>query len=133
MEGLLTLQETDDWLNNMLGDNGNEWIYNTAEVEPSLITSLATDTHTALGRIYKGCYCLEYQEIYSDWPAHNAKLTIAQCMKICVYCGKDFAVVAKLRKHMRKHHYVSPKFKNICQDNRKRQLQNTGLDRQGSS
>jgi hypothetical protein len=106
-EGLLTLQETDDWLNNMLGDNGNEWIYDTAEVEPSPITSLATDTRTALGRIYKGCHCPEHQELYSDWPAHNAELTIAQCMKICVYCGKDFAVAAELRKHMRKHHCAS--------------------------
>ncbi|EED12027.1 conserved hypothetical protein [Talaromyces stipitatus ATCC 10500] len=106
-EGLLTLQETDDWLNNMLGDNGNGWIYDTAEVEPSPITSLATDTRTALGRIYKGCHCPEHQEIYSDWPAHNAELTIVQCMKICVYCGKDFAVAAELRKHMRKHHCAS--------------------------
>jgi hypothetical protein len=103
-EGLLTLQETDDWLDNMFGNNDNEWPYNTAEVEPSPPTSMATDTRTALGRVYKGCRCPSHQEIYNDWPRHNAELTIAQCMKICVYCGKDFAVAAEVRKHMRRYH-----------------------------
>ncbi|CRG90417.1 putative RNA-directed DNA polymerase from transposon BS [Talaromyces islandicus] len=65
---------------------------------------MATDTRTALGRIYKGCKCPSHQEIYSDWPTHNAELTIAQCMRICVYCGKDFALASEVRKHMRRYH-----------------------------
>ncbi|QKX57721.1 uncharacterized protein TRUGW13939_04840 [Talaromyces rugulosus] len=102
-EGTFTLQDADDWLNDVFGVN-DELVNNIADTEPSPPTSMATDTRTALGRIYKGCKCPSHQEIYSDWPTHNAELTIAQCMKICVYCGKDFAVAAEVRKHMRRYH-----------------------------
>jgi hypothetical protein len=67
----------------------NEWICNTEEVAPSPPTSMATDPRTALGTVYKGCKCPSHQEIYRNWPMRDAELTIAQCMKICVYCGKD--------------------------------------------
>jgi hypothetical protein len=97
------MRDADNRLDNMINNN-NGWILNTAEVEPSPPTSMATDPHTVLGKIYKGCKCPSNQEIYSDWPTHNAELTIAQCMKICVYCGKDFTVAAEVRKHMKKMH-----------------------------
>jgi hypothetical protein len=80
----------------------NEWLCNPIEVEPSPPTSMATDTCTAIGKIYKGCRCPPHQEIYSDWPTQDAELTISKCMRICVYCGKDFSFAAELRKHMRR-------------------------------
>jgi hypothetical protein len=98
-EGTSAMQDADAWLDNMID---NEWLYGTAEVEPSPPTSMATDPRTALGAIYKACKCPSHQEIYSDWPTQDAELTIATCMKICMYCGKDFAVTAELRKHLRK-------------------------------
>jgi len=97
--------------------NDSEWIYNSAEAAPSPPTSMATDTRTALGKIYKGCRCPSHQEIYSDWPTHNAELTIAQCMKICVYCGRDFLTAAELRKHMKKIKYAQRNL-GICQETR---------------
>jgi hypothetical protein len=106
IEGAFTTQDADTWLNNLDSNNDGEWICNTVETAPSPPTSMATDTRTALGKIYKGCKCPLHQEIYSDWPTHNAELTIAQCMKICVYCGRDFTSAAELRKHMRKSDYA---------------------------
>jgi hypothetical protein len=61
---------------------------------------MATDTRTALGKIYKGCKCPEHQEIYSNWPTRDAELVIARCMRTCVYCGKDFETAAKIRRHL---------------------------------
>ncbi len=97
-----TLREADAWLEN-LANNTTIWIGDPEE-EPSPPTSMATDTRTAQGTIYKGCKCPEHQEIYSDWPVQDAELTISQCMKICVYCGKDFPVAAELRKHMKRRY-----------------------------
>ena len=71
---------------------------------PSTLTSLATDARTAQGQIFKGCNCRYHQVIYSDWPTHDADLTISQCMRICTYCGKDFTMASKLRKHMKVKH-----------------------------
>jgi len=106
IEGAFTIQDADNWLDNIASNNDGEWIRNTVETAPSPPTSMATDTRTALGKIYKGCKCPLHQEIYSNWPTHNAELTIAQCMKICVYCGRDFTSAAELRKHMRKSDYA---------------------------
>lgn len=50
-------EEADEWLNNIVGEMGSGWLNDAAEVEPSRITSLATDTHTASERLYKGCQC----------------------------------------------------------------------------
>lgn len=96
------LQEADAWLANMTDNNDNEWIQNLADTEPSPLTSLATDTRTAQGGIYKGCKCPSHQDLYSNWPTRDAELTVARCMRVCVYCGKDFPIAAELRKHMRK-------------------------------
>jgi len=116
IEGAFAMQDADTWLDNMVS-NDSEWIYNSAEAAPSPPTSMATDTRTALGKIYKGCRCPSHQEIYSDWPTHNAELTIAQCMKICVYCGRDFLTAAELRKHMKKIKYAERNL-GICQETR---------------
>lgn len=96
------MQEADSWLENLANDNANEWLRGIEGDEPSPPTSMATDTRMAHGTIYKGCRCPAHQDIYNDWPTQDAELRIAKCMRICVYCGKDFPVAAELRKHMRK-------------------------------
>ncbi|KAJ6114107.1 hypothetical protein N7512_007552 [Penicillium capsulatum] len=94
-------QGADDWLNGIANEIGDVWLYGPPDDDLSPQTSEVTDNHTAGGRIYKGCKCPEHQEIYTDWPTRNADLTIAQCMKVCMYCGKDFTGAAELRKHLR--------------------------------
>jgi hypothetical protein len=106
VDGAFATQDADTWLDNMINNNGSEWIHNAAEVAPSPPTSMATDTRTALGAIYKGCKCPTHQEIYSNWPTHNAELTIAQCMRACMYCGTDFPRAFDLRKHLKKVGYA---------------------------
>lgn len=95
------MQEADTWLEDMVNNN-NDWLHDLAEVQPSPLTSMATDTRTALGKIYKGCKCPSHQGLYSGWPTQDADLIIAKCMRICMYCGKDFPVAAELRKHLGK-------------------------------
>ena len=104
-EGTPTTPDADAWLDNII-NNDNEWIYNTAEFGPSPATSMVTDTRTALGKIYKGCKCPPHQDIYSNWPTDNAYLTIAQCMRTCIYCGRDFPKASELRRHMRNAEYI---------------------------
>ncbi len=106
IEGEFAIQDADTWLDNMFSSNNSEWIHNTAEAVPSPPTSMVTDTHTALGKIYRGCKCPSHQEIYSDWPTHDAELTITQCMKTCIYCGSDFSIAAELRKHLKRMKYA---------------------------
>ena len=117
IEGAFTTQDADIWLDNMISSNDTDKMYDAVETAPSPPTSMATDTRTALGKIYKGCRCPSHQEIYSDWPTHDAELTIAQCMKICVYCGKDFPIAAELRKHLKRSEYVQRNLR-ICQETR---------------
>jgi hypothetical protein len=98
----VAMQEADAWLENM-ANTVDEWMTRPEEdEEPSPLTSMATETRTAQGTIYKGCRCPEHQDIYSDWPTKDAELTVALCMKVCVYCGKDYEITAELRKHIRK-------------------------------
>lgn len=94
-------QEAEQWLSDIANDMGSGWLQDTG-VEPSPLTSMATDTRTANGKVYKGCNCPSHQELYENWPTRDVELTIAKCMRVCVYCGKDYAVAAELRKHMRK-------------------------------
>jgi hypothetical protein len=99
-------QGADDWLNGIANEIGDVWLYGPPDSDPSPQTSMVTDPRTAGGRIYKGCKCDEHQEIYADWPTRDADLTIAQCMKVCMYCGRDFPLAAELRKHLRKSEYA---------------------------
>lgn len=106
LEGVLR-QEADEWLANLASDHDNHWlttIPEVTEVEHSPLTSVATDPRTAQGDIYKGCSCPSHQEIYSNWPMENAELTIAKCMKTCVYCGKVYDYAASLRKHIKSNY-----------------------------
>ncbi|KAM0742772.1 hypothetical protein ACQRIT_002949 [Beauveria bassiana] len=97
--------EADDWLTNLADNHEGNWLNtNTepAEEEPSPLTSTATDTLVASGNIFKGCNCPAHQELYDGWPRLDAELTIARCMKTCVYCGKDWPDACLLRKHIRR-------------------------------
>lgn len=96
------LQDADAWLQEMANNNDNEWPFHLTPDEASPITSMATDTRTARGTIFKGCRCTSHQDLYSDWPMRDAELTIAKCMRICVYCGKDFENASAMRGHMRR-------------------------------
>jgi hypothetical protein len=102
IDGEFDLDDADAWLANLADNFTGEQLHNVVETTRSPATSLATDTRTAQGNVYKGCKCPEHQGLYSNWPTSNAELTIAQCMRICMYCGKDFPVAAELRKHIRK-------------------------------
>ena len=101
LQGFST-QEADDWLQ-QIGFENDDWLDEIETQDPSPLTSLATDTRTAQGQIYKACSCPEHQDIYSNWPTHSADLTISRCMRTCPYCGKDFEAASELRKHMRKY------------------------------
>ncbi|KAK4075525.1 hypothetical protein Purlil1_12650 [Purpureocillium lilacinum] len=105
------MQDADAWLQTMAVDNGGNRLNDPANNEPSPITSIVPDTRTAQGQIFKACKCPEHQNVYSAWPTHNAELTIAHCMKTCIYCGKDFSVAGALRKHIRKAEYAQRNLK----------------------
>lgn len=47
-----------------------------------------------------------HQGIYDDWPEYDAELTIAQCMKTCVYCSNFFRSASELRRHLRTNKYA---------------------------
>ena len=100
-----SMDDADAWLANIAINDGNDWLPDTAETdaigtEISPPTSMATDTRTAQGKIYKACRCPRHQDIYDTWPTRNANLVIATCMKICTYCGRDCTSTTNLRKHM---------------------------------
>jgi len=107
IEGEFTLEDADAWLANIPHDDADGWLPEAAETdaeenEPSPPTSMATETQTAQGTIYKACRCPQHQAIYETWPTRDANLVIAACMRICTYCGKDYACPTNLRKHMSK-------------------------------
>jgi hypothetical protein len=95
------MTDADEWLAN-LDNNAAEEGPHGPQTVGSVPTSMATNTRTAQGSIYKACHCSEHQEIYSNWPTRDAELRIAHCMRICMYCGKDFAVAAELRRHIKR-------------------------------
>jgi hypothetical protein len=92
------MQQADDWLNEMSNVFDFEWLQQ--ETGPSPLTSIATDPRTAAGRVYKSCRCPTHQGLYDNWPTENAELTIVKCMKICMYCGKDFRTAAEVRRYI---------------------------------
>lgn len=98
-------QTADDWLNDIANEFDTTWLFGPPDDDPSPLTSMVTDGNTAEGRLFEGCRCPEHREIYRHWPAREAELTIAQCMRVCMYCGKDFPQATELRKHLRKPQY----------------------------
>ncbi|KAF5136458.1 hypothetical protein E5D57_000220 [Metarhizium anisopliae] len=80
LEGLeeAAMQDADEWLQSMANNDDNEWPFVPQADEASPITSVATDTRTARGIIFKGCRCTSHQDTYSDWPVQDAELTIAK-------------------------------------------------------
>ncbi|OAT02150.1 uncharacterized protein BDCG_17412 [Blastomyces dermatitidis ER-3] len=101
------VHDADAWLAG-LADSLPEDGPHLPETAGSPLTSVATNNSTAQGNIYKGCNCPEHQEIYGNWPTRDAELTITKCMKICMYCGKDFEVASELRSHIRKRRNANP-------------------------
>ena len=101
-------QDAEDWLNNLFSndEDWNQEIADTAIATISPPTSLATDTRTAQGAIYKSCTCPEHQEVYSNWPTRDAELKIAKCMRNCPYCGMERSTASELRRHLRQARYV---------------------------
>lgn len=100
-DGACEMQDAEAWLDNMFNDNDNGWIPDTAHAESSPLTSMATGSHTAAGRIFQGCKCPAHQHMYDDWPTRDVELTIAKCMTICVYCGVDYQRPTTLRLHLK--------------------------------
>ena len=94
------MQQADDWLNEMSNILDMEWPQQGEETGPSPLTSIATDPRTATRRVYKACRCPEHEGVYDNWPTQDAELTIVKCMKICMYCGKDFRGATELRRHI---------------------------------
>jgi hypothetical protein len=92
--------DADLWLANLARNDTDDLQYNIVGTAISPPTSLAMDTRTAQGRIYKGCRCPHHQDIYDNWPTQSANLNIVSCMKICLYCGKDSPITRNLRKHL---------------------------------
>ena len=94
------MQQADDWLEQMSNMFNIEWPQQNRETGPSPLTSIATDPRTAAGRVYKSCQCPSHQELYDNWPLQDAELKIVKCMKICMYCGKDFTSASEMRRHI---------------------------------
>lgn len=105
IQGEFDMTDADEWLANLESDNAVDRPHDPGTIG-SIPTSMATNTRTGPGGLYKACRCPEHQEIYNTWPTEDAELTIAHCMKICMYCGKDFPVAAELRKHIKKKDYA---------------------------
>lgn len=85
-------QDADDWLDGIVDQiqADDERLDNIPEDELSRPTSHGIEAQTANRGVLKGCDCPEHQATYENWPMQNARLTIAKCMRICMYCGKDF-------------------------------------------
>lgn len=94
-------QHTNTWLDHVFNNSDDEHLSNTAQIESSPHTSLASEPRSRVRRIYKGCRCPAHQHIYDDWPLRDADLTIAKCMTVCVYCGVDFGRPPTLRQHLK--------------------------------
>jgi hypothetical protein len=103
----ISLGDAEMWLDNLDIDDDNDpdWLCNVPETGPSPLTSMATETRTASG-IFKGCKCPSHQDIYENWPKRNANLTISNCMRTCVYCGKDFPKASEVRLHLKSLTYL---------------------------
>jgi len=97
----LGMQNADIWLSGMFDEQDNGLMPDMAVTASSPLTSVASEPDTAGGRIFRGCKCAAHQHIYDDWPMHDAELTIAKCMTVCMYCGVDYHRPPTLRMHLR--------------------------------
>jgi hypothetical protein len=102
VEGELVMQNADIWLSNMFHGDDGEWVPDMADAESSPLTSVASEPDTTGGKLFRGCRCTEHQPIYDNWPTHDAELTIAKCMTVCMYCGVDYHRAPTLRSHLNK-------------------------------
>lgn len=95
-------QNADAWLHHMFnGSNYEGWIPEVTNNDPSPLTSVPTEPHTATPRIHKSCQCAAHQPPYDDWPTRDAELRIAKCMTICMYCGVNYGRPPTLRQHLK--------------------------------
>lgn len=106
LEQAFAVEEADVWLNNLAANDDFNWNTTAVEDDVSPQTSKATDARRAAGTLYRGCKCPSHQEIYDKWPVQDADLTIAKCMKVCMYCGRDFRMAADLRLHLKRVKYA---------------------------
>jgi hypothetical protein len=100
LTGEVAKQQAESLLESSTKKGSDEWLYNFATPPSTTPTSI----NAASIETYKGCKCPSHQDIYSEWPMQDAELTIAQCMRTCVYCGKSFPVASELRKHIKKRY-----------------------------
>lgn len=100
------MQQAEDWLDNFITDFDDGWAPGLAATETqSPPTSIVTDPRTAQGATHRGCSCPGHQEIYRNWPISDVEITIAPCMRVCVYCGKYCTSAGNLRRHLRNEEY----------------------------
>ena len=100
--GEFEMQNADVWLSNVFDEEDGEWMQDREDAESSPLTSVASEPDTAGGKLFRGCRCVEHQPIYDNWPTHDAELTIAKCMTVCMYCGVDYHRAPTLRSHLNK-------------------------------
>lgn len=55
---------------------------------------------------HRACECSKHQAIFDDAPGSNVELTIASCMRTCLYCGRCFKSAFTLREHLRSKKYT---------------------------
>ena len=101
LEGTSGTRDADAWLDNMFNNDDNEWLPDMADDIPSPMTLGGLGAQRNSGEDLKGCKCAAHQEIYKDWPTHDAELTIAKCMTVCVYCGVDYYRPPTPRLHLK--------------------------------
>ena len=92
----------------------------------------ATEPRTTAQKTFKGCKCAAHQRIYDNWPTHDAELTIAKCMTVCVCCGADYRTPPRLRIHLKMQQHAQNKHQRRPGNKGKRELHHAILDAQAS-
>lgn len=101
VDGAFELPDADTWLHNLFIDDNDGRALDPAHDDLSPLTSPASEPPSTAQTTFKGCKCDAHQQIYDDWPRHDAELTIAKCMTVCVYCGVDYRAASRLRIHLK--------------------------------
>jgi hypothetical protein len=63
IEGEPTTFDADVWLDNIFNGEDSEQIAGVVEIEPSPLTSIATNSQTTREKIFKGCKYSSHQDI----------------------------------------------------------------------